>query len=78
MLSVIDKAIDFFVKEIHYYYSARPLYGNILIPLNVPQYFKPVLFKIKYRQLCVALHNGLVLQAINIVELNNMHTKINE
>ena len=71
-LAVTDQEIDLFVKEIHSYNSARPLNRKILILLNVPQYFKSLLFELKYRKMCGELTNELVLQEINIAHLNVM------
>ena len=72
-MEVMDQDIDTFVKEIHSYNSARPPNGKILIPLNVPQSLKLVLFELRNKKRCGALPNGLVLQAINVSQLNIIH-----
>ena len=66
----MDQDIDSFVKEIHYSNNSRPHNINILIPFNMPQSFKSVIFELKDIQICRALPNVLVLQAINLAQLN--------
>ena len=77
-MAVTDQYIESFVKEVHSSNSARPTNGKILIPLNVPQSFKSVLFELKDRQMCESLPNVLVLQSINVSQLSILRKERNE
>ena len=60
-LVVTDQEVDSFVKKINSYNSARPPNGKILIPFNIPQSSKSVIFELKDREMCGALPNGLII-----------------
>ena len=61
-MAVKHKDIDSFVKDIHSSNSARQPNGRSLIPSNISQSFKLVIFELKERHICGALHNVLVMQ----------------
>ena len=75
-MAVMGQDIYSFFMEIHSSNSARPPNANILIPPNVSQSFKSFLLDFKYRQICGALPNELVLQAIDILQPNVIHNTI--
>ena len=65
LLSTSEKELDTFVKNIHAANSARANNAKILVSTSAVMAMKAVMFELKDRDMCNALPNAVMLQAIN-------------
>ena len=72
LLSSSDDEIDAFVKEVHNDSSARASNAKLLIGSNSMLGLKSVLFELKDRDVCGALPNATVLNALDAGQVSSV------